>query len=441
VDRPLRGAEKRSRCIRLLGGLVLWVSTLYCAPKPIPGKRQREHGGGLFPELAVFGFHQGHSSALTSLLARHATLMPSFELARKELARSGLLLNIKVIHRTTAGLGQQMLIARRAELELYRSGQMPAGSELAGKRIVAQLDGGRIRLRKVTRKQRGKGKAKKQKRRYKGSWREPKLLTIYEIDQNGQKTRKSRTLIDGTFQGPDEVMELLAMHLHRLGAAQAEVVVFVADGAPWIWERLGWVVKRVGLDSAKVAYALDWCHALHHVGLALAAVALPAEEHRRVFKKLRKWLKKGLAAAVLNELERLGEQHKRLEAMATPMAYLDKHLEAGHLEYDALQGRGLPIGSGAIESAIRRVINLRLKGNGMMWYENNAEGMLLLRAAALTGRWEEALERALQSKWLDGQLDWRWSSPDMPFQLKANLDVSPPLPQVQSTAQDRRIPA
>jgi uncharacterized protein UPF0236 len=367
--------------------------------------------------------------------------MPSFELARQELGRRGLKLNVKVVHRTTHRLGQQLLIARRSDLELYRNGQMPAGTEFAGKRIVAQLDGGRIRLRKVTRKQKGKGKSKKQKRRYQGHWREPKLLTIYEIDRSGHMVRQSRARIDGSFQGPDEMMELLAMHLHRLGAAQAEVVIFVSDGAPWIWERLPWVVKRVGLDSKKVAYALDWCHAFHHVGLALAAVALPADEHRRVLKKLRKWLKQGKAAAVLNELERLGEEHGALEAMATPVAYLDKHLEAGHLDYGEMQERGLPIGSGAIESAIRRVINLRLKGNGMMWYENNAEGMLLLRAAALTGRWEEALDRALQSKWQDGQFDWLWSSPDMPFQLKANVEIKPPVPQIQFTSQDRRIPA
>jgi hypothetical protein len=419
----------------------LWVSTLYCAPSPRKGKGPREHGGGLHPELAVFGFHDGESAALTSLLARQSTLMPSFELARQELVRRGLNLNVKVVHRATHGLGQQLLISRRSDLERYRNGQMPAGTQFAGKRIVAQLDGGRIRLRKVTRKQKGKGKNKKQKRRYKGTWREPKLLTIYEIDNNGQMVRKSRARIDGSFQGPDEMMELLAMHLHQLGAAQAEVVVFVSDGAPWIWERLAWVVKRVGLDSKQVAYALDWCHALHHVGLALAAVGLPADEHRRVFKKLRKWLKKGEAAKVLNELERLGELHGVLEAMATPVAYLDKHLEAGHLEYDMLQSRGLPIGSGAIESAIRRVINLRLKGNGMMWYEANAEGMLLLRAAALTGRWDEALERALQSKWQDGQLNWSWSSPDMPFQLKAKVEIEPPVPQVQSASEDRRIPA
>src|SRR5215212_4342261 len=99
--------------------------------------------------------------------------------------------------------------------------------------------------------------------------------------------------------------------------------------------------------------------------------------------------------------------------MATPVAYLDKHLASGHLGYGGLQRRGLPIGSGAIESAIRRVVNQRLKGNGLMWCEGNAEGMLLLRAAALTQRWEEELQHALQSACEDGRRAWNWSSPDM----------------------------
>lgn len=378
---------------------------------------------------------------MTSRVARQSALMPSFEVAREELARGGLKLDIKVVHGTTHRLGEQLLIARRCDLERYRSGEMPAGTDFTGKRVVVQIDGGRVRLRKVTRKQKGKGKNKKQQRRYKGQWREPKVLTIYEIDNTGQKVKKSQARIDGTFQGPDEMMELVALHLHRLGAAHAEVVVFVSDGAPWIWDRLDWVVKRVGLGQKKVAYALDWCHALHHVGLALAAVGLPADEHRRVFKKLRKWLKKGEGGRVLNELERLGEEHNVLEAMATPVAYLDKHLAGGHLDYGQLQRRGLPIGSGAIESAIRRVINLRLKGNGMMWCEANAEGMLLLRAAALTARWEESLNRALLSKCQDGRLDWTWSSPDMPFQLKAKSDIRPPVPQVKCESEDMRVPA
>ena len=42
------------------------------------------------------------------------------------------------------------------------------------------------------------------------------------------------------------------------------------------------------------------------------------------------------------------------------------------MNYATYARRGLPLGSGAVESAIRRVINLRLKGNGMFWTVENA---------------------------------------------------------------------
>ena len=138
-------------------------------------------------------------------------------------------LNVKTAHRTTHGLGRQLLIARRCDLQRYCTGQMPAGTEMASKRICVQIDGGRVRLRKVTRKQKGKGQSKKQRRRYQTDWRDVKLLIIYEIDEKGEKVRTRCPWIDGTFGGPDEAMELLAMHLHRLGAVGAEVVVFLAD--------------------------------------------------------------------------------------------------------------------------------------------------------------------------------------------------------------------
>ena len=47
-----------------------------------------------------------------------------------------------------------------------------------------------------------------------------------------------------------------------------------------------------------------------------------------------------------------------------------------------------PIGSGAIESAIRPVLNLRLKGAGMFWQKSSAEAVLLLRAYYKAGRWK-----------------------------------------------------
>jgi hypothetical protein len=397
---------------------------MYHAPRAVKGRVGP--GGGLYPELAAFGFHQGQSAALVSRVARAVALLPSFAVAQRELANDGLQLDSKTVRGITHQLGRDFLAARRLDLERFRQGQMPAGTRLKGKRVVAQLDGGRIRLRKVTRKQKGKGKNKLQHRRYKGQWREPKLLTIFEIDGQGKKVQTARVLIDGTFQGPDEVMELLAMHLHSLGAASAEVVVFVADGAPWIWERLPWVVARVGLESKRVDYVLDFYHAVHHVGLALAKAGLEAAEHRRVYKMLRKWLKAGKPWDVLAELRRLGRRHGVLGAMRVELAYLQKHRKAGRLRYSRLRSQGLPIGSGAVESAIRRVVNLRLKGNGQMWLEENAEGMILLRGAALTGRWEEGLAHALQARCIQGCVEWVWSSPDMPLQLKAKTVIRPP---------------
>jgi hypothetical protein len=64
-----------------------------------------------------------------------------------------------------------------------------------------------------------------------------------------------------------------------------------------------------------------------------------------------------------------------------------------------------------------------------MWEEANAEGMVLLRAAALSGRWEELLEKVRQSCSRDRRIDFKWTSPDMRAELKAGATVEPPTSQ------------
>lgn len=350
-------------------------------------------------------------------------------MARRELAARGTPLGIKVVHRIARQLGAAVLTSRSRDLLRWRAGALPPGAELRGRRVAAMVDGGRTRVRTVIRKQKGKGKGKKRRRRYKAEWREPKLLIILEIDQQGRMKKKSRPWIDGTFAGPDEAMELLAFHLHRLGATQAEVVVFVADGAPWVWDRLDWVQRRVGLAAARVVRVLDWCHAGHNLSLALEALGLPEDERQRRYKELRSCLRQGWWGLVVDELATLGAAAGNPKGLEQPLGYLTKHGQAGHLDYKRLRGRGLPQGSGAIESAIRRVINLRLKGPGLMWHEENAEGALALRAAALSERWEETMAKVLEEMGRDRQLGWKWAAPDMPAELKAAVPIEPPVPQ------------
>ncbi len=60
---------------------------------------------------------------------------------------------------------------------------------------------------------------------------------------------------------------------------------------------------------------------------------------------------------------------------------------AKRMQYQTFKPAGLPCGSGCIESAVRRIINLRLKSAGTFWKREMAECFLFLRAQLLSGRW------------------------------------------------------
>ena len=335
--------------MRLLGGLLLWVTTLYCAPaaRRRTNKGRGREGSGVYPELGVLGIQEGSSPALVREVGRQVALLPSYAISREELARRGLDLDIKEIYGIGKYAGAAALTYRRRLLEQYRAGQLPAGTEWSGKRLGVFVDGGRTKIRTATRRQKGRGKQKTQRRRYRTDWREPKLLIIVELDERGRMVPGSKAVLDGTFEGPNEVMELLAMYLHLFGAVSAKLVSLGADGAPWVWDRWDWVIKRVGLKASRVAKTLDWCHAVHHISLSLEAVVEDKDVRRRLFKKLRKWLKQGDWWEVVLELAKLAKALPSDHDVWTRLSYLERHGEAGHMDYARFRRRGAAVPSRA----------------------------------------------------------------------------------------------
>ena len=73
------------------------------------------------------------------------------------------------------------------------------------------------------------------------------------------------------------------------------------------------------------------------------------------------------------------------KAIRTHLNYLIKN--QSRMAYAKLMALKLPIGSGAIESTVRRVVNLRLKGPSIFWCRASAEAILLLRSYYKAGRW------------------------------------------------------
>jgi hypothetical protein len=421
---PLSRGRSRSVGIRLFGGLLVWVTSLYCEPRSGWFRKRTEKVPGLHVELAQFGFGKGCSPGLESRVSRQAALCPSLQLAQEELAREGLDMDVKAVGRITYQCGSGLLALRTEELLRWREGKLPAGKELEGKRVSVQIDGGRTKIRGELRPATAAaektdedglpvenlpGRSKKRPRMtFDAEWREPKLITIFVHNERGRMEKDSRAVLDGTFLGPDAIAELVAMHLHRLGAAGAASITFGADGAPWIWDRIPTIVRLAQLDKVPVHEVLDCCHAAHHISLALAAMGLNEQERMPVYRGYRTLLRNGQWRRVVEELSDLAALDGESEDAQTEIAYLRKHGEAERLQYPTFRKLGLPLGSGAIESSIRRVINLRLKNNGMFWLEEHAEEMLQVRAQVISGRWDERVKAMRQHLRRHGRADWKW---------------------------------
>ncbi len=411
----LRKVYRKPRKVVLLCGLVLSMMVWYCGPRMKKNRRGAKRGTGkrgkdpvgLYPEWAALGIREGVSPELQSEVARATVLMPSIELAREELGRRGAHLDEKTVWRVFGEMGKQALAARKDDLEQWRRGELPAGDFLKDKRVAAAVDGGRARTRKNK-----KGKCtKKNRKRFSTPWREPKLLVIYVLDEKGKRDKRHKPLVDSTLLGPDHMMELMAFHLHQLGAAQAKDVIFLADGAPWIWNRVPRVIEKAGLDAAKCHCVLDLYHAMENVSKALAACKDWQKKHRDAERtRLKGLLKAGKADQVIVYLKGL-RRTRRAKEIKDAIKYLEKRLHL--MQYRKLRSKRLPIGSGAVESAIRRVINLRVKSPSIFWEEDNLESAIYLRAQALTGRWDEMLSKVREHSRRTRNLAWEWEATPM----------------------------
>ncbi len=93
--------------------------------------------------------------------------------------------------------------------------------------------------------------------------------------------------------------------------------------------------------------------------------------------------------------ERLHRKRQKRKALKKLNDYFGDHEK---FQYQKYQSMGIPIGSGTIESAIRRVINLRIKAPGQFWLLENAEKIIFLRSQVLTGRWYSVRDKTLNRR-------------------------------------------
>jgi len=356
------------------GAKVVVFLPYYSRSKACP----RQRGKGCFPALLLLGICDHCSPSLAGDLAELTALLGSFQEARSLLRQRGISLSVNKLRAVVYHYARRVRLAQP-------TAKMFPGESLKGRVVVITTDGGRLRIRKDR-----KAKTKKGRKRYSTHWREPKLLMIYTVKQKGGRTQIDKTfapVIDGTLNGPDALFKLMRYHLEQLKITAADKVLVVADGAKWIWKRAASLLRGLKVAPEKIHQAVDFYHAMEHLGKAAdLAGCFNDKQKKRWLKTQSKRLLSGEAEQVVAELEGLATKHPS-KKLNTELGYFVRHgREEKRMEYATLEKLGMPLGSGAIESAVRRVINLRLKGAGIFWHRQSAEAMLLLRSFAKAGR-------------------------------------------------------
>ena len=158
----------------------------------------------------------------------------------------------------------------------------------------------------------------------------------------------------------------------RRGLAVLRPALILADGAVWIWSLADeYVDQRIEVS--------DFYHAAEHLAaVAAACFPDPTEATAWVDARTGELLTLG-PPPVLAAFDRLAPPTtKAAEARRVERAYFASRVD--RMDYPSLRFDGLPIGSGAIESAADHVVQRRLKRAGMRWSDDGGDAMLALRA-------------------------------------------------------------
>ena len=203
---------------------------------------------------------------------------------------------------------------------------------------------------------------------------DPKAVSV-RIDSAQAVNGVSRT---------SEFAARLEQFLHRNGVLAAEEVAVLSDGAPWIRT----VCEEI-LPGRKTTFILDLCHALEYAAAAVQA-AEPDKGRREAWMDWMDWIRKQLDAGRAERVVADLKPYRRFEAVAACIRYCEANMD--RMRYDPCRRRGLPVGSGIVESACKRIVGSRLKGAGRRWSKAGANAVLATGCCLENRRWPDFLD-------------------------------------------------
>ena len=212
-----------------------------------------------------------------------------------------------------------------------------------------------------------------------GNWTEMKCASFVS-EEHGRSTI-------ATMERAEKFGELLHLEAIRRGAANAEELVFVADGAAWIW-------NLAAHHFPGAVEIVDWYHATQHLW------QIANTWYGDGTSKARNWVKHNKVRLMEDGVDRVVSSIKQWN----PTDEDGQKVKRENLHYFTTNARRMlyatyreldyPIGSGSVESACKQYGEGRLKQAGMRWKRPGIEAIAHLRSALLNGRIDNILGAA-----------------------------------------------
>lgn len=334
-------------------------------------------GQGHAPLDAALGLGQG---ALTPALARvacRAGIETSFAEASDLLNETlGVAVPSDAVRRVTERVGAVAETEQQAAIAQAQHGQVqPDGAGTAV--LVVEVDGCQVHLD--------------------DAWHEMKVGRVAPLGPALQTDpRSGRTFLRlgpsvccAGLEAAEEFWYRVFVQACRGGLGQTtRRVVVLGDGAEWIWTRAAQFVGRPGVEVIEI---VDIHHAYDHLWTVGRAVFDAEADVGAWVEPLKDALYTQGAGAVLAALDALEPSDAAADLLRTTRAYFAGN--AARMDYPRFVAQRLPIGSGAIESMCKSLIEEREKGAGMRWTGSGAQAVASLRALHRSGDWAAFWQR------------------------------------------------
>jgi hypothetical protein len=366
VGQRRRFKEYNSRTVETLLGRIRIRRASYQSPSATPGT--------VHPLDAELGLRHRFSEGVEEVTAFNASQLTYDETAAVAEKALGLRLSRTAVQSVAARWGEEVMASR--------ADRTP--KETGASRMAVAVDAGKVRTAERRRKRRGS-----RKQHFHEHWTDAKLGVVYRFDRLGRTHSDQRYV--ASLLGKEAFGQALWTQISASGADRAKHVVWLGDGADWVWS-----LKQEHLPHA--VEVLDFYHARDHLHtVAQALWSQNVGRRRRWVKTQERRLLTGRVLHVVRELRRharsrgspphgVADDDPR-NVLADNERYFTNN--ASRMRYDVYRRQGYPIGSGVVESGCKHVIAQRMKITASMsWSRRRAEAVLQLRGLVRSGQWD-----------------------------------------------------